>query len=176
MSKTNPSHRDRVHALFVQHSPRIRGFILSLSPNIGRADDLLQETFLTVSAKSDDYLSGSNFVAWACAIARYKVLEEYKRSGKSPNLLSPEVIEAVCAANPTSADENVNSVMLALKTCLSALSPHARQAIELRYTRAHTATEIATILGWSTDSVYVILSRARGSLQKCINARLERGA
>lgn len=170
------THRDRVHALFVRHSPRIRGFILILSPNLQRADDLLQETFLTASAKADDYVSGTNFVAWACTIARFKVLEDRKALGKSPNLLSPHVLEAVCAIDTTREDEEFTSVTGALGNCLSKLSPHARQAIDLRYSRGRTAGEIAQTLGWSIESVYVILSRTRSALQKCIHAQLQRGA
>ncbi|TWT79273.1 RNA polymerase sigma factor YlaC [Planctomycetes bacterium CA13] len=172
-SQKEPSHQDRVHALFVQHSSRIRGYILSILPNIGRADDVLQETFLTASLKANDFVAGTNFVAWACTIARYKVLEECKRLKKSKTLLSPEAIEAVCAADDPLLDEGDEAEMSALKKCLCELSPHTRRAIDLRYKRAHSASEIATILGWSIDSVYVVLSRARGTLQKCINAKLE---
>lgn len=173
MTENELSHRDRVHAMFVQHSPRIRGFILSIQPNMSRADDVLQETFLTVSSKADEFVSGTNFIAWACSIARFKVLEDSKRTQRSTSLLAPEVIEAVCATHAPLAAEDHDAQLGALQQCMSSLSPHTRRAIELRYARAHTAPEIATLLGWTTDSVYVVLSRARGALLKCISARLD---
>ena len=150
MSENDSSHRDEVNALFVQYSPRIRGFILSVLPNMSRADDVLQDTFMTVTAKADDFTSGSNFFAWACRIAHFKVLEEGKRDSKSNNILSPEVIEAICSAQP-GADELREERLLALHDCLSKLAPHARRAIELRYSRAHRTGEIAQILGWSIE-------------------------
>ena len=172
MSESDSSHRDYVNALFVQHSPRIRGFILSVLPNMSRADDVLQETFMTVTAKADDFVSGTNFFAWACRIARYKVLEECKRDNKSSGMLSGEVIEAICSTQAGATNELREEQLHALQKCVSALSPHARRAIELRYTRAHKIGEIAQILGWSIDSVYVVLSRARDALGKCINEKL----
>jgi RNA polymerase sigma-70 factor (ECF subfamily) len=148
---------------------------------MARADDVLQETFLTVTAKADDFVTGTNFVAWACRIAQFKVLEECKRNQKLSYTLSPEVIEAVCSTSSgvfgpglqsQSAAEFEESQRFALKECITELSPHTRRAIELRYVRAHKAQEIAEILGWSIDSVYVVLSRARDTLQKCINGKM----
>lgn len=172
MSDTEISHQDYVNGLFIKHSPQIRGFILSVLPNMSRTDDVLQETFLTVTAKADDFTCGTNFVAWACRIARFKVLEEFKRNRKSDCTLAPEVIEAVCAMQPDHADERREEQLSVLQECIDSLAPHTRRAIELRYARAHSTPEIAEILGWSVDSIYVVLSRARDTLQKCINEKL----
>ncbi len=173
LNSTAPTHRDHVNALFVLHSPRIRGFILSLLPNMSRADDVMQETFLTISAKAEDYERETNFVAWACTIARYKVLEECNRNQKTSLMLSPDVIEAVCVSHSPMTPDEEESRLAALKECMDALAPHTRRAVELRYSRAHSAAEIAKLLGWSTDSVYVVLSRARTALQKCITTHLK---
>ncbi|WP_372720967.1 sigma-70 family RNA polymerase sigma factor [Novipirellula sp.] len=174
MSETTRSHRDHVHGLFIKHSPLIRGFILSLLPNMSRADDVLQETFLTISDKANGFAIGTDFVAWACTIAKYKVLEECKRhGGKATAVLSPEVVEALCVVQHPSTDDREGEKLQALTMCLDTLPPSMRRAIELRYTRAHTASEIASLFEWSTDSVYVILSRARAALEKCINIRLK---
>lgn len=172
MSESEPQHRDHVHALFIKNSPRIRGFVLSILPNMSRADDVLQETFLTVTAKADDFSPGTSFISWACRIAQYKVLEECKRNRKSGSCLSPEVIEAVCAVYSPTDNGFKEDQLLALNECLKSLAPHTQRAIELRYGRAHKAPEIANLLGWTTDSVYVVLSRARDALQKCVQSRL----
>ena len=46
---------EHVSALFVQFSSEIRGFILALLPDMIRADDVFQETFLTVTRKAADF-------------------------------------------------------------------------------------------------------------------------
>ena len=72
-----------VQSLFVQNMMAVRGFVISLMPDFSRVDDVMQETFLTVTAKAETFIEGSNFRSWACSIARFKVLESRRRSGGS---------------------------------------------------------------------------------------------
>jgi DNA-directed RNA polymerase specialized sigma24 family protein len=44
-----------VQRLFVQHAAHLRGFIVALLPDLAQADDVFQETFLTVTAKAEVY-------------------------------------------------------------------------------------------------------------------------
>jgi DNA-directed RNA polymerase specialized sigma24 family protein len=41
-----------VQSLFVQNMMAVRGFVIALMPNFSRVDDVMQETFLTVTAKA----------------------------------------------------------------------------------------------------------------------------
>ncbi|EMI42703.1 sigma-70 family RNA polymerase sigma factor [Rhodopirellula sp. SWK7] len=166
------THEAEVAALFLKYSSRIRGIILSMQPDFARADDILQETFLTVSAKSDQFEFGTDFMSWVYQIARYKVLEDRRRAGKTTEQLSIASIESLLAAEPNLLDDQQEERMEALQDCLTRLSPKSRQAIELRYAREHPAAEIATVMGWTVDSVYVALSRARSLLAKCIDEGL----
>jgi hypothetical protein len=56
--------------------------------------------FLTVTEKARTFEPGTNFVAWACAIARYKVLEAARADRRSGKMLSPAVIESLAAEAP----------------------------------------------------------------------------
>src|SRR2546429_6773465 len=89
----------RVQQLFVKHQLAVRAFILSLEPNFTDAEDLLQEVFLVVTRKASQFEEGTNFFAWACTIARYKLLESLRRRARSQDL-SEEVVEALCAVEP----------------------------------------------------------------------------
>src|ERR1700757_3632998 len=64
-----------VQMLFVQHTAALRGFVHALMPDFARADDVVQETFLTATKKAADFEPGTNFLGWVCSIARFKVLE-----------------------------------------------------------------------------------------------------
>ena len=174
MSKPGPDHVAQVQMLFVQHSPALRGFILSLMPDFGRVDDILQETFLTITKKADDFVPGSNFMGWACAIARFKVLEAVRVNPHAPQALSEEVLESLCACEPE--PEEQSERLKYLTDCLDQLAPQARRAIELRYQQAHKPAEIAQIMGWSPDAVYVALSRARVVLRECVSRKLGRAS
>ena len=74
---------ERVHLLFVRHEGAIRTFVRALQPSLADADDVLQETFLTVSRKASSFEPGTNFVAWACGVARLKVLESFRRQKRA---------------------------------------------------------------------------------------------
>ena len=90
---TNPEDRseapdatEAVQLLFVRHENSVRAFVRALQPSLPDADDVMQETFLTISRKAPTFEPGTNFVAWACAIARLKVLENFrpKQAGQCP--------------------------------------------------------------------------------------------
>ncbi len=163
-------HSEAVHALFIRHSPEVRGFILALLPDMSRVDDVFQETFMTVSRKSADFKIGTNFLAWVCSIARYKVKEALRLQSGRMQALTDEVIEALCAAAPPAEAED--DQLKALTKCLHELPIHAKRAVELRYQHAHKPPEIARLLGWSTASAYVVLSRARTMLRECVEKAL----
>ena len=164
------NHLEAVHKLFIRHSSEIRGFILALMTDLSRVDDVFQETFLTVSRKAGDFKLGTNFLGWACTIARFKVKEAYRFLPKGAQPLSEEVIDALCATEPP--PEPDEDRLRALAKCLETLPDHTRRAFELRYQQAHEPPEIARRLGWSTGSVYVVLSRARAVLRDCVDKKL----
>ncbi len=163
--------REHVNALFVHFSPEIRGFILALLPDMARADDVFQETFLTASRKASDFKPGTNFLAWACTIARYKVLEAGRSRNRLLQPLSDEVLEVLCAVVPE--PEREEHELKALNACLEGLHPHSKQAMELRYEQGLKPAEIARRLGWTAESVYVVLSRTRAALRECVGRKLK---
>src|SRR5215210_1323902 len=80
----DPEQTALVQSLFVQHLPALRGFVLSLISDFSLVDDVVQETFLVVTAKAASFQRGTNFRAWAWTIARYKVLQTLKRTPPCP--------------------------------------------------------------------------------------------
>jgi RNA polymerase sigma-70 factor, ECF subfamily len=163
----------RVQQLFVKHQLGLRAFILSLEPNFTDAEDLLQEVFLVVTRKADEFEEGTNFFAWACTIARYKLLELLRRRARS-QVLSEEVIEALCAVEPEHHFED--SRLAILQHCLEQLAPKARQMMYLRYYGEHSPAQVARLVSWTPNAVRVALSRARSVLQECLERRLRQEA
>lgn len=114
-----------VQHLFVRHQGIVKAFILSLQPGFADAEDVLQETFLVVTRRAADYRSGTNFVAWACAIARLKLFEA-RRKASAP-LLTEEALAVLCEEAP---DEDYFAERLpALRECLRELAPRARELV-----------------------------------------------
>jgi len=159
-----------VQMLFIQHTSQLRGFIIAIMPDFGRVDDVLQETFLTVTKKAADFRPGSNFLGWVCTIARFKVIESGRKAARGAQPLAPDVIESLAACAPEAEVEDERIQLLA--ECMSQLAPQARRAMELRYQQAHKPAEIAKILGWTPNSIYVALSRARDVLKACVESKI----
>lgn len=159
-----------VEKLFLTHSGAIKGFIHALLRDRNLVDDVLQETFLVISAKAHTFQSGTNFVAWACTIARFKVLETIRRHGREQQFLRGDVIEALAQEMPRS-DER-ETMLRHLDSCLRELGRGLRQLIDLRYFQQRDLPEIARTLSLTVDSTYVMLSRARRALRMCIAGKL----
>jgi RNA polymerase sigma-70 factor (ECF subfamily) len=170
------SHDDAVRlvqTLFVQHTSAIRGFVHALAVDFARVDDVVQETFLTVTRKASDFRPGTNFMAWVCTIARLKSLEVARSDARGPKPLSEETLDALVADRPEDLDDPIDERLWpALAACLNRLAPQARRAVELRYMQGIAPGEIAKRLGWGPPSVYVALSRARNQLRQCVEKRL----
>src|SRR6202012_4832823 len=59
--------------------PSLRAFAISLSGNIDRADDLVQETLLRALANIDSFQPGTNMSAWLFTILRNLFRSEYRK-------------------------------------------------------------------------------------------------
>ena len=100
-----------VQALFIKHQPAVRAMAIVLTGDFSVAEDIVQETFITVTEKAGSFTLGTNFSAWVGTIVRYKVLQKHRLWPR----LSSEVIESLTAGvSPEVEDDRLS----ALLTCL----------------------------------------------------------
>lgn len=165
------AHLRTVQGMFVQNIAALRGMLRSFISDPHRVDDVVQETFLTVTAKAPTYREDGHFRAWLFTIARHK-LKESLRKFPAPSALSDGVVDLLMDEMP--GFEDVDERLALLGNCMSQLAPKARTAIELRYHQGHLPPEIARFMGWSVGAVNVALTRARLVLRTCIERQLAR--
>ena len=163
-----PTVTETVQLLFVRHENLIRAFVRSLQPSLSDADDVMQETFLTISRKASSFEPGTNFLAWACGIARLKVLENFRQNKRS-NVLADTAIIALAEDAPT--PELLIERELALEACIEKLAPRMRDLLWRRYSRRQSSVEMADATGMSSTAVRVALSKTRAMLRDCIHAK-----
>ncbi|MCC9608623.1 sigma-70 family RNA polymerase sigma factor [Blastopirellula sp. JC732] len=163
-------HTLRIQQLFVQYQSQLKAFAIALSPSFAQADDLLQETFLTVTAKAHEFDLESNFLAWSRAILRFKVLEARRAAGV-PTVDYLDSLVAACPENWGS-DERLHR----LTQCIQDLAPKAREIILLRYQREHSPSQIAEMLSRTVNSINVALSKARLALRDCLDRKVQPGS
>ncbi len=165
-------HVREVQKLFLAHSDLLRSFIRGLVPQQDAAEDIFQELFLTLTAKAADFQLETNFGAWARAVARLKVLEQYRQLKRHVPLLAPEVLNVLSATAPE-LDPLLMPRYEALRNCLNQIAPRARELVALRYADPPlTPQQIARQLSWTANSVRVALARARKFLLECVERRL----
>ena len=167
-------HLIHVQTLFVKHMPRVRAFVFSLMPDISKVDDIMQDVFLTVTAKASDFQEGTNFLAWVFAIARFRVLKSMNKMDKAFLPLSEDVLNAL-AEDYREPEADQDRRLALLELCMKKLAPQARRMIKLRYHGALKAAAIAKKLGVSVNGVSVLLSRSRSMLRLCIERQLQKG-
>lgn len=166
-----PDTTQEVQLLFVRHEGAIRALVRALQPSLADADDVMQETFLTVSRKAATFEPGTNFLAWACGIARLKVLENLRQRQRA-TVLSEAAIIALTEDAP--APEVTARREAALARCMEKIAPKARDLLWWRYSSRQSSDEMASALGMTSTAVRLAMFKARAFLRDCISAELKR--
>src|SRR6186997_1615582 len=96
-NESNPEaeKRKRLMTLMTRYQQRIYSYIFTLVPRRADADDLLQETSLVICEKFDEFEEGTDFVAWACQIAYWRVRYSRQKFARGKVLFSQELLDAV---------------------------------------------------------------------------------
>src|SRR3954452_21771869 len=114
--------RKQLVALMTRHQRQIFSYIYVLVPNRSDADNLPQETCLVICEKFDEFTPGTDFVAWACQIAWWRVRYSRQKFARSKVIFDDEVLEAV-ARTATTMRPEFDERHEALASCLQKLAP-----------------------------------------------------
>jgi len=166
----SPESDERFVALLLTNQNRIFRFLVTLVPCRSDAEDLLQQTCLTLwqSREKFDPAAGE-FASWACAIAHNQVRNFRRREATRASvqsLLSEDVTEALMA---TRAEHGslMDEWHRALAYCLERLTPHQRSVVEECYGGA-SIKAAAPNAGRTPNALYKVLRHVRGLLHDCI--------
>lgn len=155
-----------------RHQAALHAYIISLMPGMDGVDDVLQETNLVLWEKRKTFQAGTNFRAWACAIARFKVMgHRQKLAQLGFQMLEEDLADQLASECEAELDE-FDERLRALNRCLGRLQDKERGLIEHRYFSGHTLDEYASQCGRPVNSLRVSLFRIRAALKKCIIGEL----
>lgn len=157
--------------LMTQHQRRIFGYIHTLVPSRADAEDILQETSLVIVEKFHEFKPGTDFVAWACQIAWWRVRAARQKFARSKVVFDDEVLESVAHTASTMHSE-VSDRHEALARCLQRLHPRDRELLLTRYERGARVEEAAERSGRSLEAAYKALARLRKLLFDCVTNQL----
>ena len=145
--------------------------IFCIVHNLPDSEDIFQQMSVAIWEKFDDYQPGTNFLAWASTIARFKALAFLRSKGRERICFSEELVEQIAAQEPLS--QSVDEAALrALANCQKKLSATDQKLLALCYGGSPTIYEAARQIGRPVGSVYASLTRIRRALYGCIQRSL----
>lgn len=157
-------------------SVRLRGYLRQMLARAGRreaseAEDVLQETLLALHLSRHTYDATSPVTAWAHAIARYKLVDHLRRSGRHVANL-PLDDEAYQLAAP--ADGVASEAKLDLERAMAALPERTRALIDRVKLQGASVAEAAGAAGMTETAAKVAIHRGLQAMAKFLSRRGER--
>ncbi|KAA2235228.1 sigma-70 family RNA polymerase sigma factor [Salinarimonas soli] len=144
--------------------PGLRAFAISLSGNVDRADDLVQETMLRGFANLDKFRPGTSLQAWLFTILRNLFHSEYRRRRREVE--DPDGLWAGKLAVLPDQEPHLN--LSDFKNVFVTLSDDQREALLLVGAEGFTYEEAAEICGVPVGTVKSRVNRARRRLAQLL--------
>ncbi len=140
--------------------PSLRAFAISLSGNVDRADDLVQETLLRAVANIDSFQPGTNMSAWLFTILRNLFRSEYRKRRREVEGRGRQL-----RREPQVASEQEGRMeMREFRTALAKLPQDQREALVLVGAAGFSYEEAAAICECAVGTIKSRVNRARTRL------------
>ena len=154
---------DAFEFLYRRVSSNLMGYLLRLTRNRERAEDLLQITFSKIHRARGSYLRGAPVLPWILAIARRSFLDERRSAHVRTEDLSPDgsLPEQQNEAPPLPVE-----LSDALEVAIDRLPETYREAIVLTKITGLSVAEAATVLGATETAVKLRVHRGYNQLRK----------
>jgi RNA polymerase sigma-70 factor (ECF subfamily) len=140
--------------------PSLRAFAISLSGNIDRADDLVQETLLRAIANIDSFQPGTNMSAWMFTILRNLFRSEYRKRRREVEDTDGSYAESL----KSQPEQNSRLEFQEFRAALAKLPPDQREALILVGASGFSYEEAAAICDCAVGTIKSRVNRARTRL------------
>jgi RNA polymerase sigma-70 factor, ECF subfamily len=149
--------------LYRRVAPKLLAYLLRLTQNRERAEDLLQVTFAKIHRARSSYLRGAPLLPWVLAIARRSFYDE-RRAAKSR---TEDLSNDGTLPEPEQAEPGVPAELSdALERALAALPEAYREAITLTKVTGLSVGEAAEVLGTTKTAVKLRVHRGYNLLRE----------
>jgi RNA polymerase sigma-70 factor (ECF subfamily) len=138
------------------------------------AQDVVQDTFVIVARKYEDFEEGTSMIAWCRTIVRLQVLSYIRKNRREQSIEDRVLQEAMDSAFDQHQTALTSPIRLdCLRECLEKL-PHAgRELIRLRYEDNTAYGDISKVLRVTLETVRKRLFRTKQELGECVRLRLK---
>jgi RNA polymerase sigma factor (sigma-70 family) len=159
-------------ALYSRTSGRVFGFLMSMTGDRARAEDLCQATFLKLHRARAGWITGAPLMPWLMAIARNTLRDDRRKatrarvrltaSGDLPDMADPSGLDAALEAM---ASKPSSKMRTALTEALGALTQRQREAIVLTKQSGLSLRDAAHVLGTTETAVKLRVHRGYVALR-----------
>lgn len=175
MSNNGPRNQPPPQTAFTEHWLRAQhalgGFVRLHVRDHNLADDIIQEVAKQATENFESYDPSRPFIAWLIGIARLRMVDVFRKQGRSPVVFSTEAVDALSQAY-TEMEDEVSDQLAALRSCMDKLNDRQRRVLELRYARRQSSSQIAEQVGGNAGSIDVMTHRVRCALRQCIERHM----
>ncbi len=167
-----------------RHGDALYGYALARVGQRAAAEDLVQETLLAAMKSAAAFRGISSERTWLVGILRHKLLDYYRALGRDRKVRAEEPFDEEAGggpfdergrwrahpavwASPEAALER-SEFWVVFTACMSGLPESLRGPFVLRELEGLDTRSLAATLGTTHNNVWVMLSRARQRLRRCL--------
>jgi len=155
--------RAALEKLYRQASAAVYAYALSILKNSSAAEDVMQDTFVSIAQNAASYASQGKPMAWVMTIARNTAYMKLQKS-ENKNLSLEDYTETDSGRDDYSASDR----KIMLRTALSALNSEERQIVSLHAVAGLKHREIAEMTGIPLSTVLTKYKRALEKMKKVL--------
>ena len=159
--------QQRFLSLFLRSEREIFRYVAALVPNVADAEDIVQQTALTLWERFEAYDPSQPFTPWACRFALNKARQWIERRQRWQALLEGGLAEELALRREELRPE-LDARLKHLEGCLNKLPDEQRLVVEGYYHRRDGIEKLAENSGRTVAATYKTLQRVRQALQLCI--------
>jgi RNA polymerase sigma-70 factor (ECF subfamily) len=160
---------EQLKSELIEAIPNLRAFAVSLSGNVDRADDLVQETLMKAWNKLGTFEEGTNLKAWLFTILRNTYFSDFRKVKREVADTDGEIAARVAVLPRQQAHMDVQDLISALEK----LPDDQREALILIGAEGFSYEQAATISACAVGTIKSRVNRARKRLAELIGLDAE---
>lgn len=168
--------RDRIVKEAFRHRDAFLTHAFALVRDWAVAEDVVQDAFIVVMNRWEDFQEGTSVFAWVRRIVHLKAMEALRSRARRFTPAEEELLERVAAAVRDELGEEESERQRlrheALQRCMSRLGRRAVDLLSGFYARSRSCEDLAAQQRRSVNAVRLALSRLRKQLHECVSRQL----
>ena len=157
--------------VFLANEREILRYVVAMVPNLGDAQEIVQQTAVVLWEKFDQYDAERPFAPWACRFALNVTRQWMARRQRWKALLDSGLAEELASRREQLRSE-FDARLVHLDRCLQKLPEEQRSLVDGYYFRQLDVATVSDQAERTVDAVYKALQRIRRQLRECIERSL----